>query len=139
MKLGRIQCHLRLPDAALKTITLSKKGHRFICWGFLSKLGVAEQEMDEIPTTMVWNRRFSVINDSFAKGKPMRTVDLDFYTDRAFFGRNIGAAVVVTNREGLIVEEEAIHLGQKSSAYQEEILAIKSAAELIQLSGRVAA
>ncbi len=133
MKFRRIQGHLRLQDTALKTTTLSKRGHRFICRGFLSKLGVAEQETDEIPTTMVWNRRFSVINDSFAKGKPVKTVDLDFYTDGAFFGRNAGAAVVVTNKEGLIVEEEAIYLGQNSNAYQAEILAIKSAAELIQL------
>ncbi len=82
---------------------------------------------------MVWICRFSVINDSFAKGKPVKTVDLDFYTDGAFFGRNAGAAVIATNREGLIVEKEAIYLGQNSSAYQAEILAIKSAAELIQL------
>ncbi len=74
-----------------------------------------EQETDEIPTTMVWNRHFSVINDSFAKGKAVKTVDLDFYTDGAFFG-NAGAAVVVTNREGLIDEEEAIYLGQNFSA-----------------------
>ncbi len=73
---------------------------------------------------MVWNRRFSVINDSFTKGKPVKTVNLDFYTDGAFTGRSAGAAVVVTNREGLIVEEEAIYLGQNSSAYQAEILAI---------------
>ncbi len=126
MKLRRIQGHLRLPDAALKTTTLSKRGHRLICRGVLSMLGVAEQETDEIPTTMVWNRRFSVINDCFAKGKPVKTVDLDFYTDGAFFGRNAGAVVVVTNRE-------AIHLGQNSSAYQAEILAVLSAAELIQL------
>ena len=96
-------------------------------------MGVAEQETDEIPTTMVWNRRFSVINDSFAKGKPVKTVDLDFYTDGAFFGRNAGAAVIVTNREGLIVEEEAIYLGQNANAYQADILGIKSAVELIQL------
>ena len=108
MKLRRIQGHLRLPDAALKTTTLSKRGHRLICRGFLSMLGVAELQTDEIPTTMVWNHRFSVLNDSFAKGKPEKTVDLDFYTDGAFFGRNAGAAVLVTNREGLIVEEEAI-------------------------------
>ncbi len=133
MKFRRIQGHLKLPDAALKTTTLSKRGHLFICRGFLSKLGVAEQETDEIPTTMVWNRCFSVINNSFAKGKPVKTVNLDFYTDGAFFGRNAGAAVVVTNREGLIVEEEAIYLGQNSSAYQAEILAMKSATELIQL------
>ncbi len=101
--------------------------------GFLSKLGAAEQETDEIPTIMVWNRRFSVINDGFTKEKPVKTVDLYFYTDAAFFGRNAGAAVVVMNREGLIIEEEAIYLGQNSSAYQAEILAIKSAAELIQL------
>ena len=81
---------------------------------------------------MVWNRRFSVINDSFAKGKPVKTVDLDIYTDGAFYGRNAGAAVV-TNVEGLIVEEDAIYLGQDSSAYQAEILATKSTAELIQL------
>ncbi len=124
MKFRRIQCHLRFPDAALKTTFLSKRGHRFICRGFLSKLGVAEQETDEIPTTMVWNQRFSVINDSFAKGKPVKTVHLDFYTDGAFFGRKAGAAVVVTNREGLIVEEETIYLGQNSSAYQADILAI---------------
>ena len=53
-------------------------------------MGVAEQETDEIPTTMVWNHRFSVINDSFTKRKPVKTVDLDFYTDGAFFGRNAG-------------------------------------------------
>ncbi len=94
---------------------------------------MAEQETDEIPTTMVWNRRFSVINDSFAQGKPVKTANLDNYTDGAFFGRNAGAAVVETNREGLIVEEKAIYLVQDSSTYQEEILAIKSAAELIQL------
>ncbi len=59
MKFRQIQGHLRLLDAALKTTTLSKRGHRFIvCRGLLSKLGVAEQEMDEIPTTMVWNRHF---------------------------------------------------------------------------------
>ena len=70
----------------------------------------------EIPTTMVFNS--------------------SFYTDGAFTGRNAGAAVVVTNRLGLIVEEEAIYLGHNSSAYQAEILAIKSAAELIQLRWR---
>ena len=59
---------------------------------------------------MVWNRRFSVIDDSFAEGKPVRTVDLDFYTDRAFTGTSAGAAVVVVNREGLIAEDEAIYL-----------------------------
>ena len=58
----------------------------------------------------------------------MKTVNLDFYTDGAFFCRNAGAAVVVTNREGLIVEEEAIYFGQNSSVYQAEILAIKSTA-----------
>ncbi len=63
----------------------------------------------------------------------MKTVDLDFYTDGAFFGRNVGAVVVVPNREGHIVEEGTIYLGQNSSAYQAEILAIKSAFELIQL------
>ncbi len=63
----------------------------------------------------------------------MKTVDLDFYTDGAFTGRSAGAAVVVTNREGLIIEEEAIYFGQNSNAYQAEILAIKSAGELIQL------
>ena len=82
---------------------------------------------------MVWNRSFSVLNDSFAKGKLVKTVDLDFYTNRAFTGRSARAAVIVTNREGLIVEEEAIKIGQKSSAYQAEIFAIKSAAELILL------
>ncbi len=66
---------------------------------------MAEQETDNISTTMVWNRRFSVINDSFTKGKPVKTVNLDFYTDGAFTGRSAGAAVVVKNREGLIVEE----------------------------------
>ncbi len=59
----------------------------------------------------------------------MKTVDLVFYMDGAFFGKNAGPPVVVTNREGLIIEEEAIYLGQNCSAYQAEILAIKSAAE----------
>ncbi len=58
MKFRQIQGHLRLPDAALKTTTLSKRGHQLMFRGFLSKLGVAEQETDKIPTTMVWNRRF---------------------------------------------------------------------------------
>ncbi len=89
-------------------------------------LGVAEEETDKIPTTMVWNCCFSVIDDSFAKGKPVKTVALDFYTDGAFTGTSAGAVVVVVNREGLIAEEEAIYLGQNSSAYQAEILAIKS-------------
>ncbi len=69
MQFRRIQGHLRLQDSALKTTTLRKRGHRFICRGFLSKLGVEEQETDKIPTTLVWNRRFSVISDSFAKRK----------------------------------------------------------------------
>ena len=45
----------------------------------------------------------------------------------------LSGVVVVVNREGLITEEEAINLEQNSSAYQAEMLAIKSAAELIQL------
>ncbi len=65
----------------------------------------------------------------------MKTVNLDDYTDGAFFGRNAGAVVIVTNKEGLIVEEEAIYLVKDSSTYHAEILAIKSAAELIQLGG----
>ncbi len=93
---------------------------------------MAEAE-DEIPTTMVWNRRFSVINDSFTKGKPVKTVDLDFFTNGAFTGTRAGAVVVVVSSKGLIVEEEATYLGQNSSCYQADILAIKSAAELIQL------
>ncbi len=133
MKFRRIQGHLRLTDSGLKTTTLNKRGHRFICRGYFSKLGVAEEETDEIPTTMVWNRRFSVIEYSFAQGKPVKTVDLDFHTDGAFTSTSAGAAVVVVNREGLITEEEAIYLGRNSSAYPAEILAIKSATELIQL------
>ena len=93
---------------------------------------MAEQETEEITTTMVWNRHFSVINNSFVKGKPVKTLSLDFHTDGAFFGRNAGAAVVVTNREGLNIEEEAIFLGQKSNVIPMEILAIKSAAKFIQ-------
>ncbi len=85
MKFRRIQGHIRVSDAALRTTTL-KRGHRFICRGFLSKLGMAEQETDTVPTTMVWNRRFSGINDNFIKRKPVKTVDQDFYTDGAFFG-----------------------------------------------------
>ncbi len=54
--------------------------------------------MDEIPTTMVWKFRFPVTNDSFAKGKPVKTVDLDFYTHGAFLGSNAGAVVIVLNR-----------------------------------------
>ncbi len=130
MKFRHIQAHLGLQDYALKTTTPKKRGHRYICQGFL---GVEEQETDKIPTTMVWNCRFSAINDSFAKGKPMKTVNLDFYTDVAFTAGNARAAVIVTKREGLIVEEEANYLGQNSNAYQAEVLAIKSAAELIQL------
>ncbi len=62
MKFRRIQGHIRVSDAALRTTTL-KRGHQFICQGFLSKLGMAEQETDTVPTTTVWNRRFSGIND----------------------------------------------------------------------------
>ncbi len=80
-------------------------------------MGVAEQETDEILTTMVWNRCFSVINDFCTKRKPVKTVNLDFYTDGAFFSRNAGAAIVVTNQEGLIVEEEAFYLGQNFSVH----------------------
>ncbi len=81
MKFRRIQGHLRLLDSALKTTTLSKRSHRSLCRGFLLKLGVAEAETDEIPTTMVWNRRFSVIEESFSKGRPVKTVDIDIFTD----------------------------------------------------------
>ncbi len=56
---------------------------------------MAEEETDEIPTTMVWNRCFSIIDNSFTKGKPMKTVDLDFCTNRAFNGTSAGAAVVI--------------------------------------------
>ena len=77
MKFRRIQGHLTILDSALRTTTLRRRGHRFICRGFLSKLGVAEQEADKILTTMVWNSRFSVINDSFIKGKTVKTADLD--------------------------------------------------------------
>ncbi len=63
----------------------------------------------------------------------MKTVDIDIFTDGAFTDTSAGGAVVAVNREGLIIEEEALYLGQNSSAYQAEVLAIKSAAELIQL------
>ncbi len=92
-------------DSELKTTTLSKRGHRFLCRGYFSKLGVAEKETDKIPTTMVWNRHFSVIDDSFAKGKPVKTVDLDIYTDGGFIGTSAGASAVVVNRESLIAED----------------------------------
>ncbi len=112
MKFRRVQGHLRLTDSVLKTTTLSKRGHRILCRGYLLKLGVAEEETYEIPTTMVWNRHFSIINDSCAKGKPVQTDNLDFYND--FTGISAWAAVVVANREGIITEEEAIYLGRLS-------------------------
>ncbi len=94
---------------------------------------VAEAETDEIPTTMVWIRHFSVIEESFSNGRPVKTVDIDIFTDGAFTDTSAGGAGVAVNREGLIIEEEALYLGQNSSAYQAEVMAIKSAAELIQL------
>ncbi len=101
MKFRRIQGHLRLMDSALKTTTLRKRGHRFICWGFLSKLGVVEVQTDEIPTTMVWNRHFSVIKDSFTKGKTMKTVDLNFFTESG--GRAREGARGELGRGGLLI------------------------------------
>ncbi len=63
----------------------------------------------------------------------MKTIDIDIFTDGAFTDTSAGAAVVAVDREGIIIEEEALDLGQNSSAYQAEVLAIKSAAELMQL------
>ncbi len=96
-------------------------------------LGVAEAETDEIPTTMVWNRLFSIIEECFSKGGPMKTIDIDICTDGAFTDTSAGGAVAAVKKEGLIIVEEAFYLGQNSSAYQAEVLAIRSAAELIQL------
>ncbi len=61
----------------------------------------------------------------------MKTVDVDILTDGAFTNTSAGGVVVVVNREGLIIEEEALYLGLNSSAYQAEVLAFKSAAKLM--------
>ncbi len=74
---------------------------------------MAEAETDKIPTTMVWNRRISVINESFSKGRHEKTIDIDINIITAYTDTSAGATVVAVNREGLIIEEEALYLGQK--------------------------
>ncbi len=63
----------------------------------------------------------------------MKTIDIDIFTNGVLTDTSAGAAVVAVSREGLIIKEEALYLVKNSSAYQAKVLAIKSAAELIQL------
>ena len=63
----------------------------------------------------------------------MKTIDIDIFTNGVLTDTSAGAAVVAVSREGLIIKEEALYLGQNFSAYEAKVLAIKSAAELIQL------